>query len=220
MDVRAKQRLSYQTFLVNSELRVIGFAPRHLNRSAAFRDMRNKLVEIDIMKILHKFVNILGIILFGTIVCLSQANNSFHIEPINDDAVPVSIDSSMTYENYDAEESFYTTDFSLTNKSESYIGIIRLIGYELDENNEELSTRFWSEEVSLKPFETKHLSTNSGSVSSETVKSVWVVHTVCSEAGTSSIDLSDLRKTIFPYRSGKNITLPKAAFNQNKCLPD
>ena len=34
MDVRAKQRLSYQHFLFNSELRVFGFAPRHLNRSA------------------------------------------------------------------------------------------------------------------------------------------------------------------------------------------
>ena len=35
MDVRAKQRLSYRTGLVNSELRVGGFAPRHLNRSAS-----------------------------------------------------------------------------------------------------------------------------------------------------------------------------------------
>ena len=32
MDVRAKQRLSYRRFLVNSELRGGGFAPRHLNR--------------------------------------------------------------------------------------------------------------------------------------------------------------------------------------------
>ena len=36
MDVRAKQRLYYQTGLLNSELRVGGFAPRHLNRSTAF----------------------------------------------------------------------------------------------------------------------------------------------------------------------------------------
>ena len=35
MDVRAKQRLSYQSCPLNSELRVIGFAPRHLNRSTA-----------------------------------------------------------------------------------------------------------------------------------------------------------------------------------------
>ena len=32
MDVRAKQRLSYHVLLFNSELRVAGFAPRHLNR--------------------------------------------------------------------------------------------------------------------------------------------------------------------------------------------
>ena len=35
MDVRAKQRLCYQHFSVNSELRGGGFAPRHLNRSIA-----------------------------------------------------------------------------------------------------------------------------------------------------------------------------------------
>ena len=34
MDVRAKQRLSYQHFSFNSELRGSGFAPRHLNRWA------------------------------------------------------------------------------------------------------------------------------------------------------------------------------------------
>ncbi len=32
MDVRAKQRLCYQRFLVNSELRGGGFAPRYLRR--------------------------------------------------------------------------------------------------------------------------------------------------------------------------------------------
>ena len=32
MDVRAKQRLCYQRFSFNSELRGGGFAPRHLNR--------------------------------------------------------------------------------------------------------------------------------------------------------------------------------------------
>ena len=36
MDVRAKQRLYYRSFLVNSNLRVGGFAPRHLNRSGAW----------------------------------------------------------------------------------------------------------------------------------------------------------------------------------------
>ncbi|HQU84225.1 MAG TPA: hypothetical protein PKY59_13905 [Pyrinomonadaceae bacterium] len=171
------------------------------------------------LKILHIFVNALGIVLFTSVICLSQGNN-FHIEPINAKAVPVSIDSTMTYENYDAEESFYTTDFFLTNKSESYIGIIRLIGYELNEKNEELSTRFWSEEINLKPFETKNFSTNTGSISSEAAKIVWVIHEVCSEKGTSNIDLSDLRKIIFPYRSGRSIILPKAEFNQNKCLSD
>ena len=34
MDVSAKQRLSYQSCVLNSELRVCGFAPRHLSRSA------------------------------------------------------------------------------------------------------------------------------------------------------------------------------------------
>ena len=34
MDVRAKQRLCYRTGLFNSELRVAGFAPRHLSRCA------------------------------------------------------------------------------------------------------------------------------------------------------------------------------------------
>lgn len=33
MDTSAKQRLSYQRLLSNAELRVIGFAPRYLNRS-------------------------------------------------------------------------------------------------------------------------------------------------------------------------------------------
>ena len=32
IDVRAKQRLCYQTGFVNSKLRAGGFAPRHLNR--------------------------------------------------------------------------------------------------------------------------------------------------------------------------------------------
>ena len=35
MDVRAKQRLSCSRCLLNSNLRVFGFAPRHLNRSMA-----------------------------------------------------------------------------------------------------------------------------------------------------------------------------------------
>jgi len=35
LDVRAKQRLSYQRRPSNSELRVIGFAPRQLRRSIA-----------------------------------------------------------------------------------------------------------------------------------------------------------------------------------------
>jgi len=35
MDVRAKQRLSYQRLLVTFSLRGGGFAPRHLNRWAA-----------------------------------------------------------------------------------------------------------------------------------------------------------------------------------------
>ena len=35
MDVRAKQRLSYQRLSLNFSLRVSGFAPRHLNRYAA-----------------------------------------------------------------------------------------------------------------------------------------------------------------------------------------
>jgi len=34
MDVRAKQRLCLLACPLNSELRVVGFAPRHLNRSA------------------------------------------------------------------------------------------------------------------------------------------------------------------------------------------
>ena len=36
MDVRAKQRLSYQRLSFNPKLRDGGFAPRHLNRSTAF----------------------------------------------------------------------------------------------------------------------------------------------------------------------------------------
>ena len=43
MDVRAKQRLSYRVFLVNSELRVIGFAPRHLNRSVFLGCLRETI---------------------------------------------------------------------------------------------------------------------------------------------------------------------------------
>ena len=39
MDVRAKQRLCYQWFLVNSKLRGGGFAPRHLSRSALSGEM-------------------------------------------------------------------------------------------------------------------------------------------------------------------------------------
>ena len=35
MDVRAKQRLSYQRSSFNSELRAGSFAPRHLNRWVA-----------------------------------------------------------------------------------------------------------------------------------------------------------------------------------------
>jgi len=41
MDVRAKQRLSYQCSFFNSELCVFGFAPRHLNRWAAFEAYDN-----------------------------------------------------------------------------------------------------------------------------------------------------------------------------------
>ena len=47
MDVRAKQRLSYQRLSLNSKLSVAGFAPRHLNRSAAKVEMHS----INIRKI-------------------------------------------------------------------------------------------------------------------------------------------------------------------------
>ena len=40
MDVRAKQRLRYQTCPLNFSLRVAGFAPRHLNRSMLFLDSK------------------------------------------------------------------------------------------------------------------------------------------------------------------------------------
>ena len=45
MDVRAKQRLSYQTGLFNSELCGGGFAPRHLNRSAFHGKINGLLFE-------------------------------------------------------------------------------------------------------------------------------------------------------------------------------
>jgi hypothetical protein len=44
MDVRAKQLLSYQTCVLNSELRGGGFAPRHLNRSM----LRGKINTVTI----------------------------------------------------------------------------------------------------------------------------------------------------------------------------
>ena len=49
MDVRAKQRLSYQRLLFNSELRGGGFAPRHLNRSMLSFIM-DKIAIIDSLK--------------------------------------------------------------------------------------------------------------------------------------------------------------------------
>ena len=45
MDVRAKQRLSYQRALVTFSLRGGGFAPRHLSRWAAFRIANDEKCE-------------------------------------------------------------------------------------------------------------------------------------------------------------------------------
>ena len=52
MDVRAKQLLSYQRILFNSELRAGGFAPRHLNRSA-FRG-KITLGSYEVEKLLYE----------------------------------------------------------------------------------------------------------------------------------------------------------------------
>ena len=49
MDVRAKQRLYYQTGLFNSELCGFGFAPRHLNRSASARFSKHFGNEAEVL---------------------------------------------------------------------------------------------------------------------------------------------------------------------------
>ena len=71
MDVRAKQRLCYERFLVNSKLRVRGFAPRHLKRSASSRFIRDNM-KMNRIKYLYKFF--VAIILFNFLAsCATQS---------------------------------------------------------------------------------------------------------------------------------------------------
>ena len=58
MDVRAKQRLCYRSFLVNPNLRAGGFAPRHLKRSTLSGKFRNRMQKVVFIFLLILFCNL------------------------------------------------------------------------------------------------------------------------------------------------------------------
>lgn len=170
---------------------------------------------------LKQFVCFLIVVFLIATTSLAQKNDSPRVEVINGDDLPVSIDSTTIYKIYsDSEQSIHIIDYLLTNKSDTYIGKIEIIQFTLDKNNKEILTAYWSELDRFQPFETKMLDTADMFLDSKSANLLWVVHSVCTDKGTWKIELNELRKAIFPYSDGKNVLLPKAKFDQNKCLPD
>jgi hypothetical protein len=167
-----------------------------------------------------QYICFLIIFLLATTVCLAQADNSFRVEIVNGHNLTVSVERVVGDQIYESDQFINSINYSLTNESEMYIGRVAFIQFVLNEKNEELSTNFWSVRDGLKSFETKRFSTPFGLLISESTKLVWVVHTICTNKGTWQIKFSDVRKAGFPYSAGKNITLPKAEFSQDKCFPD
>jgi hypothetical protein len=170
------------------------------------------------MKNLSIGIGLSGIIFFAVSTPLAKRSNPIHLEFAISDSIPVGIDSAVIYRNRGSEKSFHTIEFSLTNKSEMYLGMISFIQYELDEKNEVLSTTFWSEREGLQPYETRRLSTDDSSIGAANTKLVWSVHTVCTDRGTWSIELKDLGGAIPSYVSGEKFNLPAARFAERKCL--
>jgi len=172
-------------------------------------------------KDLNRFLSFLIAGFLLTITCLAQTNDLPRVEIVNGESLPINIVSTLIYETYDSGGSIHNIEFSLTNKSDLYIGRVSFIQYALDKKNVERTTTVWGNQDGFQPFETKHLSVSFETISSKATKLIWIAHRICTDKGTWNIDLSDLRKVIFPYHDGKNIILPAAEFhNELKCLPE
>lgn len=173
------------------------------------------------MKNLKQFIIVSAFVFLTGTIFLVQANVSVRVEPVNGESIPVSINSTVMYETYDSEKFIHNIDFSLTNKSEMYVGRVSFIQYELNKKNKEITTTFWSDYDGFQPLETRNLSISIEYLGTNSARLIWVAHRICTDKGTWEIDLTELRKAIFPYKDGKIIILPKAEFfSQQKCLPD
>ncbi len=72
MDVRAKQRLSYRSFLVNPNLRGGGFAPRHLNCSMPFLFKGKISMRVNLVRS-NRFLALLALYLLAAQFVAGQA---------------------------------------------------------------------------------------------------------------------------------------------------
>jgi hypothetical protein len=174
-------------------------------------------------KALRQIIFLLLIVLLMVSPSLSQTDNHPKVKFIVSNQMQLSINLIGIYKTYDSDKVIHKIDYSLANQSDRYIGMVSFVQYELSENNEEISTSVWheSDEFQLSPFETKHLSASDDSIDSETTKLIWSVYSVCTDKGTWSIDLKDLKKAIFPYRNGKKVIFSTVQFDdKRKCLPE
>lgn len=168
------------------------------------------------MNLFKHFAISLSVVVLSASTSSAQRTVPVQLEFAISDSIPVSIQHPVIYENYSDEKLFHTIEFFLTNKSEMYIDMVQFIQYELDENNEVLSTTFWSHRDGLKPFETRWASTSDNSLGDRNARIVWSVSYICTDKGTWSMELKKLQQAIQAFVSGEKRVLPAAEFDERE----
>jgi hypothetical protein len=75
LHARREQQLSNQPFFVNSTLRVLSFAPRHLNCSALYTIQSGKIKNMRLAIFISKFLCIFSIMLLGSAAVFAQSSS-------------------------------------------------------------------------------------------------------------------------------------------------
>jgi hypothetical protein len=161
---------------------------------------------------LNHFLGTSLIIFLLTLGCAAQTEQTPLVEMMTSDNSPVEVFSSVIYRTNDSANVVHNLNFSIRNKTGSYIGPVYFIQYEIGENNNELGVVVWENRDGLQQFETRNLSTSFGTISSSAVKIILVAHTICTDEGMWRVPLSCVRNAVFPYHEGKGITTPAGEF--------
>lgn len=172
------------------------------------------------MRVLSLAVGLSLIVLIAAPNGSARKDSPVRLQFAVSDSIPVSIDSALVYKAYSPETEFHTIDFTLTNKSDMYVGQVSLIQYELSEKNEVLTVTVWTERDGLRSYETRPLSANSSSMNEERSRFVWSITGICTDRGTWRVELNALEKAVVSNASGKPSALPAAEYQEAKCTED